>query len=81
MPLRKYRDWNRLVGVPVEIRQYGRTIRAGIVDDVMPDSSLLWLMADSTQGRALFNAREDYEVWLELDLLETHHLLQVAAPV
>lgn len=81
MSRRKYRDWNRLIGVPVEIRQYGATIRTGVVDDVMPDSSMLWLMADSSHGRTLYNAHEDFEVWIELELLEAHHLLQVAAPV
>jgi hypothetical protein len=81
MSRRLYRDWNRLIGVPVEIRQYGRVVRSGVVDDVMPDSSMLWLMADSAHGRTLFHAAEDYEVWIEPELLEAHHLLQVAAPI
>ncbi|MGK3647667.1 hypothetical protein [Pseudarthrobacter enclensis] len=74
-------DWSRLIGIPVQIRQYGTAIRSGVVDDVMPDSSMLWLMADSAHGRTLFHAAEDYEAWIELELLEAHHLLQVAAPI
>ena len=47
----------------------------------MPDSSMLWLMADSSQGRTLYSAYEGHEAWIEPELLEAHHLLQVAAPV
>lgn len=69
--------------MPVEIRQYGRVIRAGVVDDVMPDSSVLWLLADASEGRTLYSAAEDFEVWIDLELLEIHHQLQgrVAAAV
>ena len=83
MSCRRYQDWNRLTGIPVEIRQYGRVVRAGVVDDVMPDSSVLWLLADSSQGRTLYSAAEDFEVWIDLELLEIHHQLQgrVAAAV
>jgi hypothetical protein len=81
MGLRRYQDWYRLIGVPVEIRQYGRTVRNGVVDDAMPDSSMVWLMADALQGRTLYSLHEGHEVWIEPELLEAHHLLQVAAPV
>ena len=83
MSCRRYHDWNRLTGIPVEIRQYGRVVRAGVVDDVMPDSSVLWLLADSSQGRTLYSAAEDFEVWIDLELLDIHHQLQgrVAAAV
>ncbi|KSU76872.1 hypothetical protein GA0061083_2287 [Pseudarthrobacter enclensis] len=74
-------DWSRLIGIPVQIRQYGTAIRSGVVDDAMPDSSMLWLMADSSQGRTLYSAYEGHEAWIEPELLEAHHLLQVAAPV
>lgn len=30
----------------------------------MPNSSILWLAADGTQGRALFTAADGYQVWI-----------------
>ncbi|TDL36689.1 hypothetical protein [Arthrobacter nitrophenolicus] len=57
-------DWSRLVGIPVEIRKDFTLVRAGMVEDVMPDSSALWLAADAMAGRALFAAAEGYEVWI-----------------
>ncbi|TQS88306.1 hypothetical protein EU811_21350 [Arthrobacter sp. TS-15] len=39
MTVYKHEDWTRLINTPVEIRQYGQTIRTGIVDSAMPDSS------------------------------------------
>ncbi|MFF1252113.1 hypothetical protein ACFVYC_06420 [Pseudarthrobacter sp. NPDC058329] len=63
MPYR-YQDWNQLVGTPVEIRRDFEIVRAGVVDDAMPDSSALWLAADAGGGRALFTAVEGYEVWI-----------------
>jgi hypothetical protein len=59
-----YHDWSRLIGTPVEIRKDFTIVRVGIVDDAMPDSSALWLAADSTHGRAIFAAAEGYQVWI-----------------
>lgn len=59
-----YHDWSRLIGTPVEIRKDFTIVRAGIVDDAMPDSSALWLAADSNHGRAIFAAAEGYQVWI-----------------
>jgi hypothetical protein len=56
-------DWNRLSGVKVEIRRHGQLVRAGVVDAVMPDSTVLWLAADYNGNRALFESAEGYEVW------------------
>lgn len=60
----RYHDWSRLVGTPVEVRKGLRVVRAGVVDDAMPDSSALWLAADAAGGRTLFTAAEGYEVWI-----------------
>jgi len=57
-------QWSQLVNVLVEVRQNGRTIRQGIVDDAMPDSSALWIAADSTDPRRIFEACRGYEVWV-----------------
>jgi hypothetical protein len=46
-------DWNRLVGRTVEIRQDGRHIRAGEVEDAAKDSSVMWLRFDGNHGRQL----------------------------
>ena len=65
-----FKEWNRLIGAPVEIRRAGTTVRSGTVDEAMPDSSLLWLAADAAHDRMLFSAAEDYEVWVEPRLLD-----------
>lgn len=59
-----YPEWNRLIGVPVEVRKDGRLLRAGVVEDAMPDSSAVWLAADGTGGRAMFSAAEGHELWI-----------------
>lgn len=65
MTLRKYSDWNRLIGAIVEIRQHNDTIRIGTVDDAMADSSTLWLASDGVQPRTLYEAALKYEAWIE----------------
>ena len=66
----RYREWSRLIGIPVEVRKDFQLVRTGVVEDAMQDSSALWLVADTGGGRALFSAAEGYEVWIrprELD--------------
>ncbi|ABM10804.1 hypothetical protein [Paenarthrobacter aurescens] len=38
---REHVEWSLLIGTTVEIRQDVKTIRTGIVQDAMPDSSAL----------------------------------------
>jgi hypothetical protein len=57
-------DWLPAVGETVEIRRAGRTIRAGTVDAVAADGSLLWLATEGLHLRALFERSEGYEVWI-----------------
>lgn len=64
------KEWNLLIGAPVEITRWGALVRAGIVEDAMPDSSLLWVAAEGVQGRELFCAADNYEVWIEPRLLD-----------
>ncbi|TAP43186.1 hypothetical protein EYS21_13595 [Arthrobacter sp. S39] len=59
----RYYAWSQLVGCRVEVRRNRRPVRTGIVDDAMPDSSMLWLAADQNEDRALFDAAEGYELW------------------
>lgn len=56
-------DWSLLPGQSVEIRRIGRLVRAGFVDAVMPDGSMLWLAADYEGSRTLFEQAEGYEAW------------------
>ena len=50
MPLRIINDWPALVGRTVEAKLGPAQHVTGVVDDVMPDSTLLWLtLADGTR--------------------------------
>jgi hypothetical protein len=60
----KQEDWTHLINALVEIRQHGQTLRAGVMDNVMSDSSALWIAADGIQPRQIFEAAHDYEVWV-----------------
>lgn len=62
----KHTDWALLTNALVEIRRHGATIRTGIVDAVMQDSSMVWIAADATHPRQLFEASEDHEIWVAL---------------
>ncbi len=61
---RKHGDWNLLINALVEIRQNGQVIRTGFVEDVMPDSSVLWLAADRDNPRQMFEACQGHQVWV-----------------
>jgi len=63
-PAHKHVRWSLLLNVLVEIRQDGQVLRTGIVEDVMPDSSALWLVADAEHPRQLFEVCQDHEVWV-----------------
>ncbi|WP_461187969.1 hypothetical protein [Arthrobacter sp. Z4-13] len=64
LPARQHLQWSLLLDVLVEVRQYGQVLRTGIVEDVMPDSSALWLAADAEHPRQLFEVCQDHEVWV-----------------
>jgi hypothetical protein len=61
---RKHGDWSLLINALVEIRQNGQVIRTGFVEDVMPDSSVLWLAADAVHPRQMFEAAQGHQVWV-----------------
>lgn len=65
MALQNYPTWNRLIGAFVEIRQDGRIIRTGFVEDAMPDSTALWLAADGVQPRSMYESAQNYKAWVE----------------
>lgn len=65
--MKSYRcdDWSCLAGAKVEIHKLGHLVRAGVVDTVMPDATILWLAADQNGNRALFESAEGYEIWAD----------------
>ena len=75
----RYHDWSRLIGTPVEVRKDFEVVRAGVIDDAMEDSSVLWLAADAAGGRALFAAAEGYEVWIRPQELSGRLCYKMAA--
>ncbi|MDP9696123.1 UNVERIFIED_ORG: hypothetical protein J2X79_003702 [Arthrobacter globiformis] len=66
----RHYEWTRLTGAPVEIRKHGEVIRTGTVDDAMPDSSMIWIASDEQSARALYEASEGFQVWVEPKQLE-----------
>lgn len=62
----RYTEWSLLTNALVEIRHHGATIRTGVVDAVMPDSSMVWIAADAAHPRQLFEASEGHEIWVAL---------------
>lgn len=58
-------QWQDLIGALVEIRQNGTVIRAGIVHDAMPDGSAIWINADSSQPRRIYEKSEEFLVYVE----------------
>ena len=55
-------DWSHLVGRIVELRRNGQVVRTAEVEDVTPDSSILWLRFDGNHGRQLVTRTDGYEV-------------------
>lgn len=60
----KHDEWNLLTNVPVEVCLDGKVVRTGFVEEVMPDSSAIWLASDARNARQLFEVCEGYEVWV-----------------
>jgi hypothetical protein len=58
-------DWRKLRGAKVEVRLGKTVVRIGFVDEVMADSSAIWLAFDGVQPRAMYDAGSGYEVWVE----------------
>lgn len=62
----RHTEWVLLTNALVEIRHHGATIRTGVVEAVMPDSSMVWIAADAAHPRQLFEASEGHEIWVAL---------------
>ncbi|MBT2532265.1 hypothetical protein J7E83_09025 [Arthrobacter sp. ISL-48] len=55
-------DWQQLVGCWVELRSGGKLVRMGEVEDVTPDSSVMWLRFNGNHGRQMVAKSDGYEV-------------------
>jgi len=64
MALHLQHDWVPVLGRTVEIRHRNTTIRAGRVDAVTDDGKILWLAADGSHPRCLFDRSQGYSVWI-----------------
>lgn len=63
MDLHLQADWQRALGQYVEVRRHGEIIRAGTVEDVMPDNSILWISAAGPFQRKMLERAEGYEIY------------------
>lgn len=63
MELRLVKNWTTLVGTNVEIRQQGRPVCEGYVDDVTKDGAILWILTPG-RGRRLYEKAELFEAWV-----------------
>jgi len=53
------------MGMPVQIRRRDVPIRQGLVEDITPDGSAIWLAQEGNFGRMLVHKDEEYKVWVE----------------
>ncbi|MDQ0864540.1 hypothetical protein [Arthrobacter globiformis] len=81
IPMKGYKhgDWKHLLHAPVEIRHGGKTVRAGLVDAVMPDSSALWIAAEGNLPRQMYDAARGYEVWVTPRELDGHSAFRMTS--
>lgn len=76
---REHVEWSLLVGAKVEIRCKGRVLRTGFVEHAMPDSSALWIAADATGPRQIYEVCQGHQVWVTPQELpgEVHYRMTV----
>ncbi|WP_162943676.1 hypothetical protein [Arthrobacter celericrescens] len=67
MKKRRVSDWTKLIGKRVEVRHSGEQVQTGLVDNAMPDSSVIWLAPEGVYRRALFEAAHGFEIWVEYE--------------
>jgi hypothetical protein len=56
-------DWHMLVGRTVEVWCLGEHILTGRVDQAANDDAVLWIAADGSRTRKLFDKRSGYQMW------------------
>lgn len=63
MDLYLQQDWQRTLGLRVEIWKGGNLIRKGTVEAVMPDDSILWISAEGTSLRQMIFRQDGHDVF------------------
>lgn len=63
MDLQLQPDWQSAVGQRVEIWKAGKLARAGTVEAVMPDNSILWLSAEGIASREMIYEADGSQVF------------------
>lgn len=53
-------DWKSLVGEHVKVQKDGKLVRTGYVQDVMNSADVLWIEAEGSHQRALFEKAMGY---------------------
>ena len=75
----EHTHWEDLIGALVEIRHNGQIVRTGMVDEVMPDGSALWVTSDSSHPRRIYEKSEGFMVYVEPQMLtgkSTYRMIQ-----
>ena len=70
MDLHLQPDWKRALGHYVEVRRFGEIVGTGTVEEVMPDSSILWISAEGAFLRYMVERAEGYEVYSRYPLVK-----------
>ncbi|MBP2266308.1 hypothetical protein J3A64_001772 [Pseudarthrobacter sp. PvP004] len=68
------------MGANVELRQQGRPVCNGYVDDVNKDGAILWLLTPD-HGRKLYEKAEFFEAWATKEALGFHYRVSLAESV
>lgn len=63
MKLHLQPDWNLALGQYVEVQRNGRTTRTGIVEQVMPNGSILWLAAEGVEPREMVERADGSKIY------------------
>ncbi|MCQ6273326.1 hypothetical protein M8J71_23060 [Pseudarthrobacter sp. R1] len=58
------KDWKQLIGTRAEVHHGGKLIRAGIIDDIMTDSGIVWLASNGVERRVLYDINSGYQIRL-----------------
>lgn len=58
------KEWSKLVGSRVEGWRDGRWVSGGCVDQATSDDTVLWIAAEGSQTRKLYDKLAGYEVRL-----------------
>lgn len=66
MSLQRCTEWRSVLGAIVEVRLGMSVYRVGLVDDVMPDASGIWLAADGFHSRKFIEKSQGYSLWTSL---------------